>query len=387
MATHLKGPGNERGIALIVAIIALVIIGLLAGASLYFSGVERRAGGGSVEASQAFNAADAGAENTLAAWSANAPVWNALAVDSSIVLTTTSLGGGNAYSPIITRISPTLFWIRSTGTSGNRGGSVTARAVVGNTVRLLVPNIDIRAAVTVNGPTTISGSSQISGVDSIPVGWGSSCAPAVPPVAGVRDSSATVTTSGACSGASCITGVPQILVDSTVNSGTFNQFGSIDFAGLAASATWTISGTVNGLGPTQSGSPASCTLSSSTNWGEPNTGFGSVSSCFNYFPILYAPGDVRITGGRGQGILLVEGDLELAGGVDFYGAVIVHGHVRSTGTGGHVFGGLLAQSADLSATLISGNSVVDYSACAVTRATRGSAAATRLGERGWAQLF
>lgn len=387
MASHLKGPGNERGIALIVAIIALVIIGLLAGASLYFSGVERRAGGGSVESSQAFNAAEAGGENTLAAWAGNAATWNALAVDSSIVLTTTSLGGGNSYSPMITRISPTLFWIRSEGKAANRGGAVTARSVVGNMVRLLVPNINVVAALTVNGPTTISGSSQISGNDSIPGGWGASCNPAGPAVAGVRDSSATVTTSGACSGASCIVGTPQILIDPTVTSATFNDFGGINFATLAAGATWTISGTITGVAPVASGSPASCTVGNSNNWGEPYTGVGSVPSCFGYFPVLYAPGDVHISGGRAQGILLVEGDLEVSGGVEFYGVVIVHGHVRSTGTGGHVFGGLMAQSVDLSTTLISGNSVVDYSNCAVTRATRGSAAATRLNERGWAQLF
>lgn len=386
MASHLRGPGNERGIALVLAVIALVIIGLLVGASLLFSGVERRAGGGSIEASQAFNAAEAGAENTYASWAANAATWNGLAVDSSLTLTTTSVGGGNYYTPTITRISPTLFWIRSTAQAKNAAGTVTARTVVGDFVRLLVPNIDIRAAVTVNGSITVSGSSQISGRDSIPGGWGSSCPPAGPSVAGVRDSSNSVSTSGACSGASCIAGNPQIQIDPTVTSGTFTNFGGIDFAGLASMATWQISGTITGVGPTVTGSPATCQVGNSTNWGEPWTGTLQ-AACFNYFPIMYAPGDVHISGGRGQGILLVEGDLTVDGGFQFYGPVIVHGQVRSTGTGGHIFGGLLAQMADLSASLISGNSVVDFSGCAVTRATRGSAAATRLNERGWAQLF
>jgi hypothetical protein len=206
-------------------------------------------------------------------------------------------------------------------------------------------------------------------------------------VAGIRDSANSVSTSGACSGASCITGSPQIQIDPTVTSGTFTNFGGIDFAGLAAMATWQISGTVNGIGPVASGSPATCTISNSSNWGEPYTGGSSVPSCFSYFPIIYAPSGVHITGGRGQGILLVNGDLDIAGGFEFYGPVIVTGSVRSTGTGGHIFGGLLAQEADLTASLISGNSVVDFSGCAVTRATRGSAAATRLNERGWAQLF
>ena len=39
------------------------------------------------------------------------------------------------------------------------------------------------------------------------------------------------------------------------------------------------------------------------NWGDPATPTGV---CFGYFPIIYAPGNLRISGGYGQGILLVE---------------------------------------------------------------------------------
>src|SRR4029079_18254653 len=115
---------------------------------------------------------------------------------------------------------------------------------------------------------------------------------------------------------------------------------------------------MTGIGPSLNvlppGSPPgtlqTCRTSSNTNWGEPNGGVGSVTACFNYFPIIYAPGNLRISGGRGQGILLVRGDLDLSGGMEFYGPVIVLGNLTSTGTGGHVYGGVMAFHADLDHT-------------------------------------
>jgi hypothetical protein len=83
----------------------------------------------------------------------------------------------------------------------------------------------------------------------------------------------------------------------------------------------------------------------------------------------------------------VDGDFDVNGGFEFYGPVIVKGSASSTGTGGHIYGGLLAGNADLGLTLISGNSVVDYSACAVSRALLGSARVVPLKEHSWSQLY
>jgi hypothetical protein len=132
-------------------------------------------------------------------------------------------------------------------------------------------------------------------------------------------------------------GNPQILTDPTVSTNSFTQFGNTNFAQLAAMADLVVSGTINSIAPAVTGLPPVCNTAVATNWGAP---LAPLTPCGNYFPIIYAPGDVRLTGGAGQGILLVSGDLDVSGGVEFYGPVIVMGTIRSTGTGGHIYGGV-----------------------------------------------
>jgi hypothetical protein len=242
----------------------------------------------------------------------------------------------------------------------------------------------MNAAITTRTGLTVSGSSDVSGIDSIPNNWNTLCPPAGPTVPGIRDSSGNVSTSGACAGASCIVGSPQILTDPTVNTNSFTQFGSTNFAQLAARADFTVSGTINSIAPAISGSPSICNYSITTNWGAP---LAPSSPCGSYFPVIYAPGNVRLTGGAGQGVLLVQGDLDVSGGVEFYGPVIVMGTITSTGTGGHIYGGVMSSNANLGTVLVSGNSVVNYSSCAIARALNGISLPSTLAERSWAQLY
>jgi hypothetical protein len=163
----------------------------------------------------------------------------------------------------------------------------------------------------------------------------------------------------------------------------FTDFNGITFADLAGMATWNVSGTVTGVSPSLNG--AACDESDGGNWGEPYAGTG-FAACFEYFPIIYAPGDVRLSGGRGQGILLVEGDLQLSGGVEFFGPVIVQGRVHSTGTGGHIYGGLMANQVDLDPTTLTGNSVAQFSTCAIARALNGTSVVQPVTGRAWTQI-
>lgn len=386
---HLRTPrlSDERGMALALAVFALVIIGALVAGTFFIGQLEQRSGLNTMFAAQAAEAADAGNAATIGGWTS---AFNGRAVNTDTVLPVVSLGGGNQYQATVRRLSSASYLIRTEGTHLDAGGTVQSRRLVGQFVKLLTPNIPVQGALTIRGTLTLGGSSLIDGTDHVPAGWGASCPLSGTPQAGIRTNTGTINTNGAnCAGSppACVLGSPRVLVDASVTATTFTDFGSTSFDALAAAATWQISGTVNGIAPSSTGSPAACQLTNNRNWGEPNTGVGSVPSCFNYFPIMYAPGDVRITGGRGQGILLVRGDLDLSGGVEFFGPVIVLGNVTSTGTGGHVYGGLLASNADLQPSTITGNSVVDYSACSVQRALAGVAVATPFTERSWAQLY
>ena len=143
-----------------------------------------------------------------------------------------------------------------------------------------------------------------------------------------------------------------------------------------------------GLAAAVTGTPPKCDTSLESNWGAPTV---STSPCFNYFPIVYHYGDLSISGsGEGQGILLVEGNLDVQGRIDFYGPVIVTGGVNVRGTGSDdvkFYGGILAQNVTLDDSRLTGNATVNYSSCAIKRALQGSAIPTPLKERSWVQLY
>ncbi|HXE58142.1 MAG TPA: hypothetical protein VNK43_09080 [Gemmatimonadales bacterium] len=375
-------PGNERGIALAIAVFALVVIGALVTGAFYAGRLEQRAGDHALYQAQALGAAEAGTDQVLGNWNIG---WNATAPGDSVLIGTTSLGGGSAYSALIRRLNSSLFLIQATGEYRGPGGSILSRRMVASLSRIITPDIEIEAALTVRGSLRIGGSAHIDGNDH---GNGWPGCPANQNMAGIRSDQpqSSIQTNGSnCNNLNCVYGTPRFVQDTTINANTFTQFGSTDFWQLASAADKVISGTVNGLAPVVSS--GTCDRSVATNWGEPNWPVTTTAPCSNYFPIIYAPGNVRINGGRGQGILLVAGDLDLSGGVEFYGPVIVLGNVTSTGTGGHVYGGLMASNADLNPSTILGNSVVNFSSCAVYRALQGVSTVEPLRERSWAQLY
>ena len=374
---------NERGIALPLVLFVLVILGVIIAGTFYVARLEQKTGDNAIAGTQAAAIAEAGVDSVIANWSTTG--YNNMAAGAEVTLpTVTTLAGNTSYTATLRRLNTSIFMVRADGRQNFPGGALRGRRQVSRLVRLDLPLIAMNAAITTRTGLTVSGSSDVSGIDSIPNNWNTFCPPAGPTVPGIRDSSGNVSTSGACAGASCIVGSPQILTDPTVNTNSFTQFGSTNFAQLAARANFTVSGTINSIAPAISGSPSVCNYSITTNWGAP---LAPSSPCGSYFPVIYAPGNVRLTGGAGQGVLLVQGDLDVSGGVEFYGPVIVMGTITSTGTGGHIYGGVMSSNANLGTVLVSGNSVVNYSSCAIARALNGISLPSTLAERSWAQLY
>jgi len=374
---------DRRGMALPLALFALVITSAMMMGVFYVGRLEQRMGGGSVRRLQAFEAAEAGAARALNNWMAGNYNNMAVGATSNIALDSTGMSGGASYSGSVYKMSDTKYLVQVDGQLRANGGRVMARQRVARLVGLNLPDLNIRAAVSTRGGIQVSGSSQISGTDHIPTGWGGVCPAAGPAQAGIRDSSGAISASGACSGYSCITGSPQVAADPTLTTNAFTVFGDLTFADLAAMANIsTTGGTWNSLAPAVAG--ANCNTAVQTNWGDP---LNIAGACANYFPVIYSSGNIRLTGGVGQGILLVNGDLDLSGGVQFFGPVIVMGEVRSSGTGGHITGGVMSRDANLTISTFTGNSVVDFSGCAVQRALRGSARAKPLDSRGWARVY
>jgi hypothetical protein len=91
----------------------------------------------------------------------------------------------------------------------------------------------------------------------------------------------------------------------------------------------------------------------------------------------------------GQGILLVDGDLELRGDFLFYGIIIVQGNFETQGNGNRIMGAVMASNGLLDDQFVTGGSEITYSRCAVKRAILNNASLSRarpLAQRGWVDL-
>jgi hypothetical protein len=176
---------------------------------------------------------------------------------------------------------------------------------------------------------------------------------------------------------------PPVVIDTLIAPATFAAFGSVTFDQLAAQAVRQVTGTVGPLTPFAAS--GRCELHAAANWGEPLAGAGSVPECFDFFPVVYSPGDLTLAGGRGQGVLLVRGDLDLSGGAEFAGVVVVLGRVTTSGAGGRITGTLLVGGSGTS--VLSAGARVSYSSCAVARALGANGTPRRLRSRSWAQLY
>jgi hypothetical protein len=102
---------------------------------------------------------------------------------------------------------------------------------------------------------------------------------------------------------------------------------------------------------------------------------------------VWSESDLVLDGIRGQGVLMVNGDLTLGGGVEFQGPVLVKGTLRTSGAGGWITGAAIARAVSFGTAGVLGAPVVQFSRCAVSRALTQSATLVPLAERGWAELY
>jgi hypothetical protein len=243
-----------------------------------------------------------------------------------------------------------------------------------------------RAALTTRGQTRLQGTAEVHGEDEVPGGWGPACLESPEDKPGILTDDATqVTTQGAAQ----ITGSPAVGEDVSINNATFTQFGELSWADLTGMADITLSGgSLTQMAPDSTAAGA-CRKGAGfpSNWGNPeNPG----AACSGWFPIIHITGNASVqSGGVGQGVLLVDGDLDLRGNFSFYGLIIVQGEMGTQGQGNRVWGGVMAGNADFDTQAITGGSVVTNSTCAVRRAVKESTSLTRarpLATRSWVDL-
>ncbi len=376
---------DRRGAALALAVYATVVIGALVAATFFAAWLELKNGENSLAAAQAFAAAEAGIEDLSNSW--NSSVFDTMTPGASLALPVVSLIPGVRYTDTLSRLNAEVFLTRATGERFGPGG-VLARRTLARFSRLTNPTAVVRAALTTLGPLTVSGQVQVSGADSIPPGWAPWCPPADTALPGVSEPGGLVSTLPNCAMASCVGGNPPLQIDTALKAPTLTRLGDLDFAQLFATADVSVSGTLNGIRPQLSVSPVpgQCDRSDSTNWGEPLV-MVPPHPCSTYFPIIAAQGGTTIYGGRGQGTLLANGDLDVAGGFDFQGAVVVAGRLTLSGTGGRFHGGVIVLGAAGGSSSLGGQGLVTYSSCALKRASGGAGRPIPLTERSWVQWY
>ncbi len=376
-------PIARRGSALLLSLIAVVVLAVLSTGAVLGSMQEFRAGRNALVEQRAFAVAEFGLNREIANWDRSrnlpSPVGRAIGVtDSSPVY----VAQGDSARVYITRLTANTFWVVAIGRANIDNGQLEAQRQTHLLVRLAYPSITPGGAIVTAGNIDVKGSADISGVNTNPAGW-TQCAS----IAG-RDTFAISYAPGKTASIQ----KPQNVIGGTyadpasADSNTYVRFGSENWRSLTANADITVNGGT--WQPLPVGSATDCSYGVTANWGEPSRASGAILGCKDYFPIIYSSSSITINHGRGQGILLVNGDVRLNGNMQWHGLIIARDDiVKGNGTF-DLWGSVMSRNADVTDdNSIVGNSSFKWSKCAVESALRGSAILTRAKERSWVQLF
>ena len=395
---------DERGIALVLVLFGLVIMGAVLSGSFLAVRLDRNSSSATTYANDAQAAAEAGLADAYATWDANVesvmPIWDGTTATELTHLKNIGTSGLRQFADTIRRLNNQLFLVRSYGLRKDAAGNVLSSVGVAQLFRIMKPSIGVNAAVTTMDPLKLNGNSfGITGMNTLPPQWGVGECPAIDPlntddVVGIRSADATGV---AASDLDNVFGypVPAVANDPTITDADFQDYLDYTYTTLAAAPGVKIldlDTPYNGVAPVLDAS-ATCDKSAALNFGEPYRDpptAGAVSQCYGYYPVVHGTaGSTKFAAGnRGQGTLLVDGDLELAGGFEWIGLIIVKGSIKINGTGNKLTGAVFAQGVDiLSAGAISGDVAIAYSKCAIDKAVGGATLAGPLLQRSFAHIY
>jgi hypothetical protein len=379
---------NERGIALPVAIFALVVVGALVAGAFFAGNQEQRLAHNAKRVTQSFGIAEVGLAEQVRQW--DPLVYNqqpTYPLDSALVPDTAAPFRTGSYGGYVYKLNGSLYLMDVTGsdTASRTGvlGGGGARQRLGLLTRVRPLAIDINASLTTMGNVDVRGNAVVNGENQDPAGW--NCAwnrsDTMPDVAGVRSSGDVQQT-----GAGHLIGNPgAIEFDPGVEHNDFVQFGDVSWNELVARANINLGSGTYRTEPSLIGGV--CNRGDPMNWGD---GMNPLGPCANYYPIIYINGDAHLQGVQGQGILLVQGNLTVDGSYEFFGITIIQGEFNTAGGGTadtHFWGGVLARNADLNLQTVAGRARLYYSSCAIITALQATGVTAPLRSRGWAALY
>src|SRR4051812_33178662 len=167
----MRGPrlSDERGIALAVAIFALVVIGLLVAGTFFAGRLEQQSGENAFYANQAGEAAQAALTQTLQTTSA--ATLAAIAPGASSSGLSMSLAGHSGGTTTIKGLTSSVWLVTAIGSKTNASGTQLATRSLAQLVRLNQAEITVGAGLTAIGKVTVGGNSTVSGLDAMPAYW------------------------------------------------------------------------------------------------------------------------------------------------------------------------------------------------------------------------
>jgi Tfp pilus assembly protein PilX len=391
---------DEKGAVLVTGLLFVLVLTLLSIAAMMSTATELKIAANDRSAKQIFYLAEAGLEDARSRMQTGASAFPisdtqpANTIWKAFIGTTTKAAlkgydSGNSSHFLYNRVNPPgldyvvtvthklnssgniLFWGDSNGdglpeentTVGKNIYVITSEGYDANGASKSIkieaskfPSITADAALYTKAHTTIQGSSTyILGMDHC----GSSNKPGIITMNDVTQN-----------GGPNVTGSPQAIVENSTQNidvrAVINQFASkVNYSYNLNSATLT-----------------------GMNWGTPTPGATQqdASSCSSRNVVYFNTNStyVKLRGGtNGCGILILDGDLAVNGGFQWYGAILVTGSVSFTGGGGKNVTGAMLAGGTASADLVGGDASIIYCSQAMWNQTEYLSLVTLR----WAELF
>ncbi len=312
--------------------------------------------------------ADAGVVDAWQGWDGPERAADSIGTATRVIVS----GGASVAEVRIARVSKRLWWIAAEGwAAGGMAARPVSRATgfsVWLSVGAPVPSAAIVGAATV----TADSAARILGGPGIPDGW--RC-PAVPAPNALRLATPALVHAPAGVVVGAVLGPAAPGPDEAA-------LWDAEWAAITARAD-VVLGADTTVSPAPGLTPATC----STGWGEPSRA-DSTAPCLRRFVVVHAPRGLTLHGGRGQGLLLVQGTLTLEADARFTGLVVVRGSLRGQG-GARVVGAvvLLPDSGAAPTAALADSSSIWASPCAVLGALVGGSLVREVPRQGWFGLW
>ncbi|MGH7612797.1 MAG: hypothetical protein ACREMW_01970 [Gemmatimonadales bacterium] len=363
--------------ALALTLWVLVIGAAVLTVAVFIGFQEQRAATVGRRLHRALTRAESGLAGALSGWTPGVLSRRLPQPFDSVVIRGAGATADDDWVGAIHRLGRGLFLVEVTAADAPSAGAqiMATRARLGWLVRARPLKVAASAALSIGESAIVGTGSTLDGRDQPPADR-SDCPPPDSAIPGLAAGLVTTT------GSPLIEGSPPTVTRQGGDTGLAVE-DQRAFDQLASQATISLPGGAWATGPVVDGTD--CDVASPYNWGDPSSQDGP---CSRYLPIVHVQGDLTLTAGKGQGILLVDGNLAIGGGYRFHGLVLVGGilEVESALAGVTVWGAVAAARTGSETRPLTGITVI-YSKCMMLQALQSSGTLVPLNSRAWKQHF